>query len=210
MIAPPPLPKFLAAERLILAMIVSAAFHSLMLLGITYHSGLGGGLHVGQDFAGADPFQVRIDPLPAPPSDDAILVTQSDSPTTLPPPAAPPPRQQNAAAQPAPGPESYFRAGDLEVRPQIMDRVTPAYPEGAAHLTGKVVVKIMISASGTVDEVMVLRAEPPGIFEASAISAFSAARFTPGMKGQKPVKSMVVLEVNYDTVERQNAQTGAR
>jgi len=96
------------------------------------------------------------------------------------------------------------------VRPQIRDRVMPAYPETAANLAGRVTVKVFISASGTVDEVAVVRAEPPGIFDDSAISAFSAARFTPGMKGHKAVKSLVVLEVIYDTAERQNAQTGAR
>lgn len=223
MIAPPSLPKFLAAERLILALIVSAAIHSLMLLGMNYHSGSGSGPHVALDLVGAGPLQVRIDRLPAPaaapPSDDAgmplIRVTQSDPPASTPSPTASLPLQQDAAVKPAPGgsllpPELYFRAGDLDVRPQIRDRVMPAYPETAVNLTGRVIVNVFINASGTVDEVTVVRAEPPGIFDDSVISAFSAARFTPGMKGHKAVKSLVVLEVNYNSAERLNAQTGAR
>lgn len=213
MIAPPSLPKFLAAERLILALIVSAAIHSLMLLGIKYHSGIGSGPHVALKLVGAAPLQVRIDPLPAPPPDDAVRVTQPDSPAAAPSPTASP--QQDAAVKPSPRgslppPDLYFRAGDLDVRPQIRDRVIPVYPETAVNLTGKVIVNVFISASGTVDEVAVVRAEPPGIFDESAISAFSTARFTPGMKGHNAVKSLLVLEVNYETAEGLNAQTGAR
>lgn len=215
MIAPPSLPKFLAAERLILALIVSAALHSLMLLGIKYHSGIGSGPHVALELVGAAPLQARIDPLPAPPPDDTIRVTQSDPPAASLSPTASLPPQQDPAVKPAPGsaqqpPELYFRAGELDVRPQIRDRVIPVYPEIAVNLTGRVIVNVFISASGTVDEVAVVRAEPPGIFDESAISAFSAARFTPGMKGHNAVKSLLVLEVNYETAEGLNAQTGAR
>ncbi|MDP2241101.1 MAG: energy transducer TonB [Burkholderiales bacterium] len=214
MIASPSLPKFLAAERLLLALIVSAAIHSLMLLGIKYHSSIGSGPHVALELVGVAPLQVRIDLLPAPPPDDAVRVTQSDSPAAAPSPTASPP-PQDAAVKPAPRgsvppPDLYFRAGDLDVRPQIRDRVIPVYPESAVNLTGRVIVNIFISASGTVDEVAVVRAEPPGIFDESAISAFSAARFTPGMKGNNAVKSLLVLEVNYETAEGLNAQTGAR
>ncbi len=215
MIAPPSLPKFLAAERLILALIVSAAIHSLMLLGIKYHSGIGSGPHVALELVGAAPLQVRLDRLLEPP-DDTFRVMESDSsPPSAFSPAASLPLRQVAATQSAPGAsqlhsESYFRAGDLDVRPQIRDRVIPVYPESAVNLTGRVIVNIFISASGTVDEVAVVRAEPPGIFDESAISAFSAARFTPGMKGHNAVKSLLVLEVNYETAEGLNAQTGAR
>ncbi len=196
-------------------MIVSAAFHSVMLLGIKYHAGSSLGPRVTQVLAGSAPFQARIDPVPPELSSDdgaAVPMLQDHPPTPLPP-AVSLPLQQDAAVKPAPvnsvpPPESYYRAGDLDVRPQIMDRIMPVYPEAGVSLDGKVLVKLFINASGTVDEVAVVRAEPPGIFNESAIAAFSAARFTPGMKGHKAVKSMVMLEVNYDSAL--NALTGAR
>lgn len=206
-------PQFLAAERLALAVIISAALHSLLLLGINYHTG--SGRPVAPDLPGAAPLQVRLDRLLAPP-DDTFRVMESDSsPPSAFSPAASLPLRQVAATQSAPGAsqlhsESYFRAGDLDVRPQIRDRVMPVYPETAGNLAGKVIVNVFISASGTVDEVAVVQSGPPGIFDESAISAFGAARFTPGMKGQRAVKSLLVLEVNYDSADRQNAQPSAR
>lgn len=206
MSTPPPLPKFLPVERLILAAIISAAIHSMMLLGINYASGSASGFPVALTLAGAAPLQVRIDPEPAakPLTDDATRpltrITQDDPATSS---SAPLP----AGLLP---PVMYARAGDLDVKPQIRDRVIPVYPESAANLTGKVIVKVFINARGTVDKVAVVRAEPPGVFDDSAVSAFSAARFTPGMKGHKAVKSLLVLEVDYDSAEHLKSQTGAR
>lgn len=197
-----------------MAVIISAALHSLLLLGINYYSGSGGGRLVAPDLLGAAPLQVRLDGFLAPPSDDTVTVTPSEpSPPSVLSPAESLPAQRDAATQLAPGrphPEAYVRAGDLDVRPQIRDRVMPVYPETAGNLAGKVIIKVFINASGTVDEVAVVRADPPGIFDESAISAFGAARFTPGMKGQRAVKSLLVLEVSYDSADRQNAQPGAR
>jgi protein TonB len=88
----------------------------------------------------------------------------------------------------------------------------PVYPETAVlqNLRGRVVIRVYINETGTVDDVEVVNANPPGIFDDSAITAFRAARFTPGMKGHKAVKSLMTLEVSYGSPEAQDAATGAR
>src|SRR5512146_2642477 len=103
---------------------------------------------------------------------------------------------QAAAAQPV-----YYPARELDVRPGIKTRVDPEYPEAAARrgLSGKVVLRLYIDEKGIVDRVETLSAQPPGVFERSAARAFSAARFSPGMKNRHPVKTRMTIEVSFDS-----------
>jgi periplasmic protein TonB len=101
-----------------------------------------------------------------------------------------------AGAQPA-GPR-YWTTDRLDVRPQIKTHVMPEYPSDVlSGVKGRVVLELYISPQGTLDRVRVVRAEPPGRFEDSALKAFSAARFTPGLRKGKPVRSLLRVEVTY-------------
>ena len=93
----------------------------------------------------------------------------------------------------------YYRTRELDVPPGIMSHVEPAYPERAARrfVGGKVVIRLFIDESGSVERVETVRAEPPGYFEQPAADAFKAARFSPGMKGGRPVKVQLTLQVDF-------------
>jgi protein TonB len=74
----------------------------------------------------------------------------------------------------------------------------PEYPKDLpAGVRGKVVLDVFISLSGRVDRVSVVRAAPAGRFEQSAIKAFSAARFAPGVRKGKPAPSRLRIEVTF-------------
>ena len=204
--------------RLILAIVLSAAVHTLLLLGLgRYHLGVG----VSQfPFESSGVLRVRIVNLapseaPAPRETPAPLVRETpavlSTPATSGGESASPSASTDKTAAYAPLPlhETYYRTGDLDVRPQIKVRVMPVYPEVAVlqNLGGSVIIRVFINETGKVDKVEVVQAKPPGIFDDSAITAFRAAEFTPGMKGHKAVKSLMTLEVSYDGAE---APTGAR
>jgi len=54
-----------------------------------------------------------------------------------------------------------------------------------------------------VTEVNVIEAEPPGIFDEHTRAAFQVARFTPALKNGRPVKSRLLVDVDYsDSVKR--------
>jgi TonB family protein len=139
----------------------------------------------------------------------AVLVSGD----TEPPPA--PPTQQSAPVPPSASPGGaaasksllpqppYFLTRELDVRPGIMTRVEPEYPEAAARrfLSGKVQVRLYIDESGAVERVEVLNAEPPGYFEAATVAAFRASRFSPGMKNGRAVKVQMTLEVEFDSAD---------
>jgi protein TonB len=45
-------------------------------------------------------------------------------------------------------------------------------------------------------------ANPPGLFDQSALDAFRNARFTPAQRHGRAVKSLVRIKVNYDLADR--------
>jgi TonB family protein len=98
-------------------------------------------------------------------------------------------------------PLRYYTTRELDVRPWIMDRVEPEYPEKAYRrlLSGKVVVELDLDESGRVERAVAVRADPGGYFEEAAEKAFLAARFTPGMRGGRPVKVRMRMEVSFES-----------
>jgi outer membrane biosynthesis protein TonB len=53
-----------------------------------------------------------------------------------------------------------------------------------------------------VDQVSVLSAVPEGLFEKAAVSAFQNAVFSPGKLLGQPVKSQIVMEVEFQSFNR--------
>jgi protein TonB len=114
------------------------------------------------------------------------------------------PAAKIASARPssaAPAAPRYYRTRELDIVPGIMTRVQPEFPQ-YVHTNGKVVIRLFIDEAGTVEHVAIVRADPPGTFDASAQRAFLAAKFTPGMKGGVPVRTQVVLELSYTQPRR--------
>jgi len=102
----------------------------------------------------------------------------------------------------------YLQGKLLTVGPHPLDDIEPKYPDGADLRTGKVVLRLLIGDTGHVDEVAVLRANPPGLFDASAMEAFAKARFSPGLAGGVAVKSQMTVEVDFVPLNRLSRISG--
>ncbi len=102
----------------------------------------------------------------------------------------------------------YLLAKLLSVGPRPLEDIQPQYPEGAELRTGKVVLRLLIGDTGHVDDVAVVRASPPGLFDASAIEAFAKARFSPGLAGGVAVKSQITVEVEFVPLNRLSRISG--
>ena len=112
-------------------------------------------------------------------------------------------RGDKTAQAPTPGipVPRYYATPELDGKPAPTAQIWPEYPESAArrHLTGAVTVRLFIDEQGSVESVEALEAQPPGHFEQSVIRAFQGARFTPGIRAGKAVKSQIVLRVTFDS-----------
>lgn len=60
-------------------------------------------------------------------------------------------------------------------------RGTPVYPEEAIQecIEGYVVLEYTLAESGRADDIVVIDADPPGVFEAAAIKALRSSKFEP-------------------------------
>ena len=96
----------------------------------------------------------------------------------------------------------YALAGGLNPGPQPLDEIEPDYPDPIYLREGTVVLRLLIGDTGHVDNVAVVRSEPPGVFETAALEAFGKARFSPGMLGGLPVKSQITVEVHFMPINR--------
>lgn len=117
-----------------------------------------------------------------------------------------------ALSLPAPDPQTgfipgpwYFPARLLHQRPQPTRSIEPEYPEAGREIDGLVVLTLLIGESGSVDDYRLDSAVPPGIFERSAIAAFSTANYTPGRINGKAVRSQLKVEIRYSPGEKPQA-----
>ncbi|MFH1817137.1 MAG: TonB family protein [Pseudomonadota bacterium] len=145
-------------------------------------------------------------PVAPPPSSPAV-----EAPHEVPPPAAPAAASAASAPSAAPAPVSpatltssvdltYYNARDLDVQPHALRIIRPDYPIAADRqkLSGTLRLQLKLEADGRVSDIDVVSANPPGLFEESAIKAFRDARFAPAQKNGRPVRALVVIEVVYD------------
>ena len=129
---------------------------------------------------------LRVDPLPS-------IAPIRAYPRLLPfsPIALPPPRFDEAAYQPL---------NALTVLPTAAQEIVIAYPQDSDS-RGLLVaaLTLFIDEDGSVARVRVGEPRPPASYERAAVDAFSKARFNPGLSGQRPVKTRMVIRVAFET-----------
>jgi protein TonB len=99
---------------------------------------------------------------------------------------------------------TYYSAREVDVHPRALRAIEPDYPAEADRrkLSGMVRLQLKVEADGRVSDVEVVSSTPPGAFDESAIQAFRAARFEPAQKAGRPVRALVMIEVQYDWAGR--------
>lgn len=196
-----------ASTRLLVGLAVSVSVHVAIMLAVrpvTYTSIPPQPLHV----------EIR-DVTPAPAADGAsVTAAQSDylAPAAAPTKAADAgkPDSRETAQDPRGGPDlglatdRYYLSSEVDVRAEPLGETNLIYPRIAyqQRLPGKVTVSILINQRGGVDDVAVVKAEPPGVFEDAALNASRALKFSPALRGGRAVKSKKIVEVNFDPYER--------
>lgn len=145
-------------------------------------------------------------PLVAGDADDAVPAAEPAPAEPAPPEPVPPavvPAPPAAPAGPAiaiPVDLTFYAARQLDVQPRALGNIEPDYPPDAdrQQRSGKLRLQLKLEADGRVSDVEVVEAEPPGVFEDSAVRAFRAARFAPAQKDGRAVRALLLIEVEYN------------
>jgi TonB family protein len=88
----------------------------------------------------------------------------------------------------------YFRGSELDAKPAPL---TPIEPAATGKTAGRVIARVFINESGKADTVRIEASEPFAIFDEAVKAAFGGARYRPGMKGGRSVKSQMLVEVTF-------------
>jgi protein TonB len=93
-----------------------------------------------------------------------------------------------------------FAAGDLDQPLITLTRMPPLYPLRAkqSHIQGWVKVRFMVTAQGTVEQVAIIEAQPPGVFEQSVTRCVSGWRFKPGTVAGVPVNTWAETTITFE------------
>lgn len=92
----------------------------------------------------------------------------------------------------------YYPAKWLHRRPSPLKPIQPEYPVGFSEASGRVLLLLFINEEGTVDRHQLLSPTQEDAFAASAIRAFSAARYAPGMITGHVVRSQLLVDVTFE------------
>jgi len=115
--------------------------------------------------------------------------------------AVPAAAMPSTAASALPAAPEYALGVRLDPGPRPLDDIEPEYPDPYLR-EGTVVLRLLISETGHVDDVAVVRSQPSGVFEQAALDAFGKARFAPGLAAGTPVKSQITVEVRFVPINR--------
>ena len=95
--------------------------------------------------------------------------------------------------------QGIFSVGNLDGPLITLARVPPVYPFNAKRrgIEGWVKVRFVVNESGAVEDVSVVEAKPPGVFDKSVIRCVLGWRFRPGTVGGVEVRTMVETTVRF-------------
>ncbi|OIQ86713.1 transport protein TonB [mine drainage metagenome] len=195
-------------DRLAGFLLLSAMFHGLLL------AGHGFGRTPDHAFQ-SSALEVRLQTARRPDSGvDAPAATDRFATLPLPPSglaagggeagARPDHRQALTFAWEASVGDHYFLAAELDEQPHPMQDVRPSYPAHAmAHdLEGWVRLLLLIDETGQVRQLAVIDASPHGIFDEAALNAFRFVPFSPAKRAGLPVKSRILLNVDFSLLSQ--------
>jgi protein TonB len=87
---------------------------------------------------------------------------------------------------------------EVDTRAEILERPDPRYTEEArrAGVQGTVLLKLLLSPTGTIERVRIVRRLPYGLTE-NAIRAACGVKFKPAVKGGEKVPQWVAIEYGF-------------
>lgn len=107
-----------------------------------------------------------------------------------------------AELPPPPQEDTVYEFSIVQVKPQLIKKVLPEYPELArkAGLEGKVIVELVVGKDGQVKDARILKSDNE-IFNQAALDAVKQYVFKPAMQNDKPVSVRVLVPIVF-TLER--------
>lgn len=177
---------------------ISLALHAVIVLSVPRPTANNGDLS-SATAAHTTPLMARLataasmaqTPATLPPAQNIpAILTAASAPTSQPAPPAP------ASSSTSAGTLYYFKTAELDRKPFPLTRIEVPAPASSEAITGAVRLRLRISESGLVEDAKIVFGTGLAEFEDAALREFTRARFQPGYRGNLPVRSEMLIEVN--------------
>lgn len=194
-------------SKLMVCAAVSVGLHAALIGSVEAALRLRVGDHYRSDAVGSPRLRVMLVTLPAPafslssavPALDEVIARAVGE-------VRRPPDARQAVAELVRGdPARYYLPREVDVRAVPLSDIEAVNPDLTGRQSGKIVLRILVNAAGTVDNVVVVSSEPQRTFGPAVLTPFRQARFTPARKGNVAVRSQLLIEVEYRGTETNRA-----
>lgn len=96
----------------------------------------------------------------------------------------------------------YYTIAELDESPAILENINLNPPELVNYPQGgKLTVRLWIDIDGSVAKVELVKSELPEEFVKSALASFRATKYSPGLKANIAVRSVVKIVVQYTAMD---------
>lgn len=97
--------------------------------------------------------------------------------------------------------EVGMNIGDIHIARELtpLVKIPPEYPQRAIsrEIEGYVVLRFVVTETGTVEDPEILHAEPEGVFETAAKRAVLRWKYQPQFRDGKPIRVISITRVNF-------------
>jgi len=97
-------------------------------------------------------------------------------------------------------PDRYLSPSEVDQKAAPLELAPLIYPEEAylRRIGGKVMLRLFISETGSIDGIDILVADPPLMFDQAAVDAVMGSRFKAARLLSRPVKSIKTIWIQFD------------
>ena len=95
--------------------------------------------------------------------------------------------------------ETAYRLSEVDQPPRVIRKIDPLYPFAAKRkgIKGSVTLRFIVTREGKVTEPSVVKGDPPGIFDTSALKAILRWRFDPATKDGEKVNVIIIAPLKF-------------
>ena len=91
----------------------------------------------------------------------------------------------------------YYSAPELDQTAKPTVDINLEYPQSIDGMGGYVMLRLLINETGKIDQALIIKSEPAGVFDDAAKSAFAKVLYSPGIKNGLPVHSQMLVEARF-------------
>lgn len=110
------------------------------------------------------------------------------------------------------GLQTVYTLSEIDEPPRVMKKIDPIYPYSAKRrrIQGEVTLRFIVTKEGEVVKPAVVKGEPPGVFDESALRAIVKWQFKPAIKDGEAVDVLIIAPFRFDLIDTETIEDNSK